>query len=41
LVQRNELTPGTNRLRLRVRTNLIRAFEGQRFDTETHAYRDL
>lgn len=41
LIARNELVSGANHLRLRVRTSLIRAFEGQRFDPETHAYRDL
>ncbi|MBT3289136.1 MAG: hypothetical protein HN380_17455, partial [Victivallales bacterium] len=30
LVNRSELTPGSNQVRLRVYTNLIRAFEGQR-----------
>ncbi|MBT7303624.1 MAG: hypothetical protein HN849_29110, partial [Victivallales bacterium] len=41
LVNRSELTPGSNQVRLRVYTNLIRAFEGQRFDLATHAYHDL
>lgn len=41
LVRRSELVQGINRLRLRVRTTLIRAFEGQCFDPEAHAYREL
>jgi hypothetical protein len=41
LVDRSELRVGANDVCLRVRTSLIRAFEGQRFDVTRHAYDDL
>lgn len=41
LVPHQELRIGTNQVRLRVRTSLIRAFEGQRFDLNRHAYDEL
>lgn len=41
LVPRAELRSGENQVRLRVRTSLIRAFEGQRFDLARHAYDEL
>jgi hypothetical protein len=41
LVPASELRTGANGMRLRVRTSLIRAFEGQRFDITQHAYVDL
>jgi hypothetical protein len=40
-VSRTNLNPGTNTLRIRVYTSLIRSFEGQTFDHDTHAYRDI
>jgi hypothetical protein len=36
-----ELRPGANELRLRVRTTLIRTFEGQWFDQRAHRYRQV
>jgi hypothetical protein len=36
-----ELRPGANELRLRVRTTLIRAFEGQWFDQRAHGQRKV
>ncbi len=41
VVGRDELRAGTNILRIRVLTSLLRAFEGQTFDIGTHAYRDV
>jgi len=41
LVPAQELRTGANQVRLRVRTSLIRAFEGQCFDLERHAYDEL
>ncbi len=36
-----ELRPGRNRVRIRVYTTLIRAFEAQWFDTSAHCYREV
>ena len=35
------LKPGTNEVRVKVYTTLIRAFEGQWFDYDTHCYREV
>ena len=36
-----ELRPGSNEVRVKVYTTLIRAFEGQWFDYEAHCYREI
>jgi len=41
LVPTEQLHVGENRVCIRVYTSLIRAFEGQVFDSKTHAYRDV
>jgi len=40
-IPRDILTEGENILKIRVYTSLIRSFEGQRFDHETHTYHDI
>jgi hypothetical protein len=40
-VSRNTLNQGINTVKIRVYTSLIRSFEGQRFDHDTHSYRDI
>ncbi len=41
LVPTRELRSGSNTLRIRVYTTLIRSFEGQTFDILAHTYRDI
>ncbi|MBT3603530.1 MAG: hypothetical protein HN521_10735 [Candidatus Latescibacteria bacterium] len=40
-ISRNILNQGVNTAKIRVYTSLIRSFEGQRFDHDTHTYHDI
>jgi hypothetical protein len=40
-VSRDTLNEGSNTINIRVYTSLIRSFEGQTFDHETHSYHDI
>ena len=40
-IPRDILTTGENTIKIRVYTSLIRSFEGQHFDHETHTYHDI
>lgn len=41
LLPPGEVRPGTNELRVKVYTSLIRSFEGQRFDVPSHSYQPV
>ena len=40
-IPKNNLNTGSNTLQIRVYTSLIRSFEGQRFNHDTHSYEDI